>query len=56
MKAGVIAMLGIVLIVLGGFASFIVYLMRRARAVPDRPDLAPEDFGRSHPEEGTARC
>jgi hypothetical protein len=33
MNLGILAMLGIVAVVLGAFASFFVYLMRRARLV-----------------------
>jgi len=53
-NAGVILMLGVVVAVLGAFASFIVYLARRARAAgdpfgpaggsrPGRPDYARSD-------------
>jgi hypothetical protein len=55
-NAGVILMLGVVVAVLGGFATFIVYLMRRARLVADESDGADTDQVGPHPQEGTARC
>jgi hypothetical protein len=69
-NAGVIAMLIVVVGVLAGFASFIVYLNRRARLVSDAnsPTRAgdfvpsgPAESGRhilsgSDPQEGTLQC
>ena len=61
---GVIAMLGLVVAVLGGFATFIVHLGRRARLAADpsttaEPPVGPDEargYLRSDPQEGTARC
>jgi hypothetical protein len=62
---GVIAMLGIVVAVLGGFASFIVHLRRRARLFADSPTMVERPAGPgqaaagyrpANPQEGTARC
>ena len=60
---GVILMLGIVVTVLGGFASFIVHLSRRARLVAGSAATAPplrpgdaETYLPSNPQEGTAQC
>jgi hypothetical protein len=52
---GVIAMLGVVVGVLTAFASFIVYLVRRARMVATH-DTALPLVSRSDPQEGTAQC
>jgi len=54
MNAGVLMMLGVVVVMLGAFASFIFYLARRARLVPGQPGST--DYRRSHPQEGTVRC
>ena len=57
---GVVAMLAVTGGVLFGFASFFLYLVRRARmAASDTP--APAEAGRyvlrgSEPQEGTAQC
>jgi hypothetical protein len=57
---GIFMMLGIVGVVLAAFATFFVYLMRRARLVER---MASGDTGRpvaggygSTPQEGTAQC
>ena len=47
---GIIFMLGVVGIVLAGFAAFFVYLMRRAKLAEQTPVVG------SHPQEGTASC
>jgi hypothetical protein len=52
-------MLAVVGCVLAGFASFFIYLVRRARTVA--AEAGPVDAGRhvlqgSNPNEGTARC
>ena len=55
MNNGILLMLGIVVAVLIGFASFFVYLIRRAQAVARRGD----GLGESHAirgREGTAQC
>jgi hypothetical protein len=57
MNAGIMLMLGVVVVVLGSFASFIVYLIRRASLVVDEPGTATADsYSGSNPQEGTARC
>ncbi|MGE4056545.1 MAG: hypothetical protein AB7F99_17280 [Vicinamibacterales bacterium] len=56
MNSGIMLMLGIVVAVLGGFAAFIVYLVRRANLVADVPEPLVESYSGSHPQEGTARC
>ncbi len=57
---GVIAMLGVVVVMLGSFAAFFVYLNRRARRFSDAGgravDLARAAVSSSHPQEGTAQC
>ena len=53
MNMGIIVMLVVVAGVLGGFASFCIYLMRRARRVAAETD--PGDAGRYAPSEGTAQ-
>jgi hypothetical protein len=59
---GVIAMLGVVVAILSGFAAFIVYLNRRARLFAD-VEAAPMWSGspalprtNPNPHEGTAQC
>jgi hypothetical protein len=54
MNAGVLMMLGVVVVMLGLFASFIFYLARRARLAPEPSGST--DYRRSHPQEGTVRC
>ena len=51
---GIIVMLVVVGAVLAGFASFIIYLNRRARMVAAMS--APETAGPYAPSEGTAQC
>jgi hypothetical protein len=53
-NTGIIFMLGVVALMLAAFASFFVYLIRRASrtAVPD----APADAARLAPSEGIAQC
>jgi hypothetical protein len=52
-NTGIIFMLGIVGSVLCGFASFFIYLMRRANRVAAEPD--PANAGPFAPPEGTAQ-
>ena len=54
-NAGVLLMLGVVVAVLGGFASFFIYLIRRARLMADQSDGVDADH-QPHPHEGTAQC
>jgi len=51
---GIIVMLVVVGAVLAGFASFILYLNRRAKLVAALS--APAEGGRYEPSEGTAQC
>jgi len=53
-NAGIIFMLGVVAVVLVAFASFFVYLIRRANRVADQ--TGPAEAGRFEPSEGTAQC
>ena len=54
MNMGIIVMLVIVAGVLGGFASFFIYLMRRAKRAAEQTD--PAETGRYVPSEGPAQC
>jgi hypothetical protein len=51
---GVLFMLGVVALVLCGFASFFIHLVRRANRVAQ--DSATAEAGRFAPSEGPARC
>jgi hypothetical protein len=51
---GIIAMLVVVAGVLGAFASFFIYLMRRAKMIASQPD--PAGAGRYVDGGGTAQC
>jgi hypothetical protein len=51
-NAGVMAMLGIVVAVLASFASFFIYLARRARLAAETEAAS----STSGPQEGTVRC
>ena len=58
-KTGIVFMLAIVAVVLCGFASFFIYLMRRGKLAAARE--GPADVGHvlrseSDPQEGTAQC
>ena len=54
---GIWMMLGVVAAVLGAFASFFVYLMRRAKLVSASQPPSPAETGRYVPgQEGTAQC
>ncbi len=53
-NTGIIFMLAIVGVVLTGFASFFIYLIRRANRVA--ADAAPADAAQLAPSEGTAQC
>ncbi len=60
-NAGVIMMLGVVVAVLGSFAAFIVYLIRRGRLLDEPSETAgPARRSRfgvgSNPQEGIAQC
>ena len=58
-KAGIIFMLAIVAVVLCGFASFFIYLMRRGRlaAAQEGPAEVGHAFrSESDAQEGTAQC
>jgi hypothetical protein len=53
-NTGVLFMLGVVAVVLVAFASFFVYLIRRANRMAD--ETGPAEAGRLAPSEGTAQC
>jgi len=60
---GIFLMLGVTVAVLAGFASFFIYLMRRARlfasgagASNGRVEEGPTVLPMSDPQEGTAQC
>ena len=56
---GIIAMLGVVVAVLGSFATFFIYLNRRARLISDADDragLTRVSLSNTLPREGTAQC
>ena len=57
-NAGVIAMLVVVAAVLGSFATFIVYLARRARAIDRAAETVAATAAHrgSDAQEGTVRC
>jgi Na+-transporting NADH:ubiquinone oxidoreductase subunit NqrD len=52
-NTGIIFMLGVVVVMLGAFASFFVYLIRRANRIAD--EAAPVDAAGLAPSQGTAR-
>jgi hypothetical protein len=60
MNNGILFMLGVVVLMLSGFAAFMIYLNRRARLVaagnPEPPDAGGPGVSRSNPQEGTAQC
>jgi maltodextrin utilization protein YvdJ len=60
MNNGILFMLGVVVLMLSGFAAFIVYLNRRARLFaaddPEPADAGGPVVSRSNPQEGTAQC
>jgi hypothetical protein len=60
---GIFLMLGVVAVVLGSFASFFVYLSRRARLAAEEAHASAESSASaaphllsSAPQEGTAQC
>lgn len=53
-NTGVFFMLGVVGVMLAAFASFFVYLVRRANRAAD--ETARVDAARLEPSEGTAQC
>ena len=58
MNSGIVFMLGIVGVVLAGFASFFIYLMRRAKLAEQVGSAEAESYGLSgsDPQKGTAQC
>ena len=62
MNAGILLMLGVVVMILTGFGYFIYYLSRRASvvglssssAIHAQAEVVPQM--RPHPQEGTAQC
>lgn len=55
---GVVMMLGVVAVMLGSFATFFVYLNRRAKQVAEDVDSQGYSSARAstNPQEGTAQC
>jgi D-alanine-D-alanine ligase-like ATP-grasp enzyme len=58
MNLGILAMLVVVAGILASFASFVIYLIKRARLADELPsgDAAPTALERADPQEGTAQC
>ena len=54
-NTGVLLMLGVVVVVLGAFASFFIYLVRRASLADEGP-VGPGSAAGTRPQEGSARC
>jgi|RhiMethySRZTD1v2_1073278.scaffolds.fasta_scaffold2419721_3 hypothetical protein len=55
-NAGVIAMLIVVVAMLASFASFFIYLARRARFAAEAEAALSTQLPASGPQEGTVRC
>jgi hypothetical protein len=55
-NTGIFFMLGVVAVVLTGFASFFIYLIRRANRLAADAGPAQVDTGRLEPSEGSAQC
>ncbi len=57
MNLGILALLGVIVAVLGGFATFMVYLGRRERQVASASaGLAQFALPGTNPQEGSAQC
>jgi hypothetical protein len=58
MNLGILALLGCIVAVLGGFATFMVYLGRRERTFARTGEAAGAAFGlpATNPQEGSAQC
>jgi hypothetical protein len=55
-NTGIFFMLGVVAVVLASFASFFIYLIRRANRLAADAEPAHADTGRLEPSEGSAQC
>ena len=55
-NTGIFFMLGVVAVVLASFASFFIYLIRRANRLAAETGPAHADTGRLEPSEGSAQC
>jgi len=55
-NTGIFFMLGVVAVVLASFASFFIYLIRRANRLAADAGPAHADTGRLEPSEGSAQC
>ena len=55
-NTGIFFMLGIVAVMLTAFASFFIYLIRRANRLAADAGPAHADTGRLEPSEGSAQC
>ena len=55
-NTGIFFMLGVVAVLLASFASFFIYLIRRASRLAADAGAANADTGRLEPSEGSAQC
>lgn len=55
-NTGIFFMLGVVAVMLASFASFFIYLIRRADRLAADAGPAHADTGRLEPSEGSAQC
>jgi len=55
-NTGIFFMLGVVAVMLASFASFFIYLIRRANRLAAEAGPAHADTGRLEPSEGSAQC
>ena len=55
-NTGIFFMLGVVAVMLASFASFFIYLIRRANRLAADAGPAHADTGRLEPSEGSAQC
>lgn len=55
-NTGIFFMLGVVAVMLSAFASFFIYLIRRANRLAADAGPAHADTGRLEPSEGSAQC
>lgn len=55
-NTGIFFMLGVVAVMLASFASFFIYLIRRASRLAADAGAANADTGRLEPSEGSAQC
>jgi len=55
-NTGIFFMLGVVVVMLAAFASFFIYLIRRANRLAAEAGPAHADTGHLEPSEGSAQC